>query len=373
MFYCDNSDSDVPVMHIDKHIGSDVDDGMGIDGAAFARELMMIDEMGKKSIEIWINSVGGAVTDAMAIYHAILASKTQVNTKNTGVAISSAGFIFGAGHTRTMCDYSLLMMHNPYNIDEEGADPDDKSLEFIKEAIVKMLATRSGKTEDEISKLMEATTWMNADEAVAQGFADKIEKSAEQNAPKLRKGNPVAAYKKASLWLNSGTEKTEQMKTVLNKLGLNPDAKEESVLAAINKFEADNKITTDALAAAEKDLKEAKDKFFDMENKYNALKEAKDKLDKENLEKAEKETKEKAVDLVTNAVNAGKIKKEEKAIKPWVDMAIANYQSAKDALDAIATNKKGINAIENVSGDVGSKLEHAAGSAMADLRDKFKL
>ena len=65
--YCVDLSADEPIMLINKHIGFDEKDGPGIDGSLFQEELLRIDAMGKKRIQIWINSPGGKVMDGYNI------------------------------------------------------------------------------------------------------------------------------------------------------------------------------------------------------------------------------------------------------------------------------------------------------------------
>ena len=63
MNYCIDPSADEPILLINKHIGSDEKDGIGIDGATFQQELLFLDSLGKKRIQVWINSMGGTVMD----------------------------------------------------------------------------------------------------------------------------------------------------------------------------------------------------------------------------------------------------------------------------------------------------------------------
>ena len=61
--YTQNSDSDEPILLIDGHIGFDEEDGQGVDGGQVLRELLYLDTLNKKRIQVWINSPGGVVMD----------------------------------------------------------------------------------------------------------------------------------------------------------------------------------------------------------------------------------------------------------------------------------------------------------------------
>ncbi len=88
--YTIDVESDEPIMLINKHIGNDDQLGQGIDGSIFQAELLRLDTMGKKRIQVWISSEGGIVMDGYKIYNAILKSKTKVDTYNVGICASIA-------------------------------------------------------------------------------------------------------------------------------------------------------------------------------------------------------------------------------------------------------------------------------------------
>jgi len=127
--YCIDPLADEPIMLILKHIGNAYDDQgniteYGVQGADFCRELLLLDNAGKRNIQIWINSVGGSVIDGYSILGAMLKTNATVDTYNIGVAASTAGWLFEAGQNRDMSDYATWMGHNPHSTD--GDDPEIK-------------------------------------------------------------------------------------------------------------------------------------------------------------------------------------------------------------------------------------------------------
>lgn len=58
--YTQLADTENPIMLIDAHIGMDEVNGEGIMGAQFVREIMFLDTLNKKSIQIWICTPGGS-------------------------------------------------------------------------------------------------------------------------------------------------------------------------------------------------------------------------------------------------------------------------------------------------------------------------
>jgi ATP-dependent protease ClpP protease subunit len=98
--YTVNVDSDEPIMLINKHIGYDEADGYGIMGDLFQAELLALDQMEKKRIQVWINSPGGSVMDGYNMYTAMLKTKTKVDTYCVGICASMAAVLFQAGRKR---------------------------------------------------------------------------------------------------------------------------------------------------------------------------------------------------------------------------------------------------------------------------------
>jgi ATP-dependent Clp protease protease subunit len=131
-----------------------------------------------QKVTLLINSPGGSVFDGLAIYNVLRQSKADITVRVMGVAASAASFIAMAGKKIVMPKNSFMMVHNPMavaigNADEmrEWADTLDK----IAASLVGIYTARTGKSEDEIKALLDAETWMTADEAVELGFADEVE------------------------------------------------------------------------------------------------------------------------------------------------------------------------------------------------------
>lgn len=349
--YCDNAEADIPRMFIDKEIGGkDTDGNPNIDGNAFRKELMHLsDTLGKKRIEVWINSPGGLVTEGQSIYAAILESNAIVDTVCYGMAASIAGVIFQAGHKRIMLDFANLMYHPAYN---EGGTM-DKGLEALNKAICTMIAKRTGKTEEEIWKIAnrgradDKGTWIQADEAKINGFCDEVRASDAKNKNILLLDNLTSIWKSANKVYNRASTpqpiKDKKMKTVLNKLGLNEEASEASALAVVetmNKNMESLQKKYDALNAemekckGEMDAMKAKAKEDDEKMK------AKAKEDEEAAKAKAKEDGEKeAKNAVTAAVAAGKIKNDATIVAALEKSYSENPASTKALIEAMPINK----------------------------------
>ena len=166
--YCIDSKADEPIMLINSWIGWDKEMGYGIMGDRFLRELLMLDTMDKKRIQVWINSPGGSVSDGYDIYQAMIATKTKVDTYCYGIAASIAGVLFEGGRNRYMYKHANLMFHNAYGIEN------DKAIDSINASIAQIISERTNKDIKEIENVMAQTTWINSIDAETYGFCDKV-------------------------------------------------------------------------------------------------------------------------------------------------------------------------------------------------------
>lgn len=361
--YTIDVESDEPIMLINKHIGYDAELGQGIDGSTFQAELLRLDTMGKKRVQVWISSEGGIVMDGYKIYNAILKSKTKVDTYNVGICASIAAVIFQAGRKRVMADYSLLMYHNPYG-------GESTELKKMRESIAVMVAERTGNSKDDVLKIMDRTTWITSSEALLNGFCDEVEYSKDVNT---KHGNAKALWESGAVVANSilNPKNSKQMLTnVANKLGLNPEANEAAVVAEINSILNKKMSLEDKMAKMEDDYKAAKEKCDELEAKMakmaEELKEAEDKKAEAEVEAKKSEAKK----MVENFVKVGKIKNE--SAEKWVAQALVNFDSVKNLLEELPTNGKAavieVNKVENEDA-----LTMVAAKAMQDVRNRLKI
>ena len=138
------------------------------------------------TINVYINSYGGEVAEALAIYSALKRHSASVHTFCDGFACSAASIIFCAGDVRTMGSIAVMMIHNcmsylGYANSEEmrkAAENNDKINQSSIEAYKKV----SNLSEDRIKELMSAETWLTAQECLDYGFATEIADAEEDAA-----------------------------------------------------------------------------------------------------------------------------------------------------------------------------------------------
>ena len=145
-----------------------------IDAATVIRDLRAIS--GKRAT-IRLNSPGGSVDEARAIYNAIKRHPGGVDTVVDSAAYSAAGYIFAAGERRVIAENGMLMLHDPWTFAYGNATQlrkDADVLDKYRDSIVEAYAGSSGKDADEIKAILAAETWYSAAEALAEGFATEV-------------------------------------------------------------------------------------------------------------------------------------------------------------------------------------------------------
>ena len=124
-----------------------------------------------------LNSPGGSVFDAVAIYNALKRHAGTITVSIDGIAASAASYIAMAGDEIIMPENAFLMIHDPSGM-VMGTAADMRSmaeaLDKIGGSLLRGYAAKSGKAEDEIAALMAKETWLDAAEALDMGFADTM-------------------------------------------------------------------------------------------------------------------------------------------------------------------------------------------------------
>lgn len=144
--------------------------------AAAVREALAA--AGDDDVEIRINSIGGSVTEGMAIYQAIRRSKSKTTGYVEGIAASMASVILQACDVRVVAAGAYVMIHNPSSLAAGESDDLRRTADLLDKMASDLLdiyETRSGMDRDKIHALMDAETYMTAEEAVEMGFADRID------------------------------------------------------------------------------------------------------------------------------------------------------------------------------------------------------
>lgn len=130
----------------------------------------------EEKLTLLINSGGGDVFAGQEIY-SMLYGRKDVEIKIQSLAGSAASVIAMSAPSE-ISPVAMIMIHN---VSMHGASGDyhdmQKNAEILKQmnsALSKAYVSKTGKTEEEILKLMDRETWLTADQALANGFVDGI-------------------------------------------------------------------------------------------------------------------------------------------------------------------------------------------------------
>lgn len=153
-----------------------------------------LDALGNvREIRVYINSIGGDVFAGQAIYSMLKRHQSRVSVYVDGLAASIASVVAMAGDVVYMPRNAMMMLHNPWSLAVGNAAVFRKmadDLDKIRESMVAAYQDKSGLDRDQIIELMDAETWLTAEEAVKFGFVDEIEE-AKQVAASLAGGRLV--------------------------------------------------------------------------------------------------------------------------------------------------------------------------------------
>ena len=134
-----------------------------------------------RDLDVHINSPGGDVFAAQAIYNQLKAYPGKVTMKIDGMCASAATVIACAGDKVIMPSNTIFMIHNPKSamlgyFDKTELGKISERLDAVKQTIVNVYRERvkNALTEDEIKAKMDSESWLTAQAAKEYGFVDEI-------------------------------------------------------------------------------------------------------------------------------------------------------------------------------------------------------
>lgn len=183
-----NNDDDSADLYIFGDISTWPSDYFGDKSAwSIVKELQ---ELTASSLNVHINSYGGAVSEGLAIYNILKNHAAKVTTYCDGFACSAASVVFMAGEERIMSPASLLMIHDAWTIvmgDAKDLRKAADDIETITQASVNAYKSVATIPEEKIKELMDNETWILPEDALSYGFATSVseeddEEEAQQSA-----------------------------------------------------------------------------------------------------------------------------------------------------------------------------------------------
>lgn len=147
-----------------------------------AQLLFLQSEDPKKDIYMYINSPGGSVYDALAIYDTMHYVKNDIQTVGIGVQASAAAFLLssGAKGKRVLLPNATVMIHQPSSGTRGKVTDQEIDLREslrVKKLLEDIMVKNTGQKPATVHQDMERDYWMTADEAQKYGLVDKVIKA----------------------------------------------------------------------------------------------------------------------------------------------------------------------------------------------------
>lgn len=152
-------------------------------------QLLFLDNESDKDINFYINSPGGSVYDALAIYDTMQYLRSDIRTVGIGVQASAAAFLLSSGTKgkRALLPHATVMIHQPSSGTRGKVTDQEIDLKEslrIKELLEKIMAKNTGKSAKKIHEDMERDFWMTAEQAKEYGVVDDV---ISKSKPKSKK------------------------------------------------------------------------------------------------------------------------------------------------------------------------------------------
>lgn len=158
-------------------LGQDVNEASA--NIVVAQLLFLQNEDPKKDIFFYINSPGGSVYDALAIYDTMQYVTNDIQTVGIGVQASAAAFLLSSGTKgkRFVLPHSTVMIHQPSSGTRGKVTDQEIDLREslrIKKLLETIMAGNTGQKPEKIHEDMERDKWLTAEEAKKYGLVDDI-------------------------------------------------------------------------------------------------------------------------------------------------------------------------------------------------------
>jgi len=164
-------------------IGSEIDQPTS--NSVIAQLLFLEAKSPDKEIQIYINSLGGSVSDGLAIYDTMQYIRAPISTISVGISASIAAIILTAGTKgkRFALPNSRILLHQPSGaVKGVASDIEIHADEIIKirERLHKILSEHTNQALKKIKADTDRDFWMTSQEALAYGLIDEVIKTRKE-------------------------------------------------------------------------------------------------------------------------------------------------------------------------------------------------
>jgi ATP-dependent protease ClpP protease subunit len=168
----------------------DVIGGWDMDAASFVQAVHAVQA---PAMDLHVNSPGGFVFDAVAMFEALRGTPASVDVHIDGLAASAASFLAMSGDSVDIAKGGRMMIHDAAGATwGNAADMRDYAdlLDSVSADISSFYADKAGGSPEMWRAAMLAETWYSADQAVDAGLADKVAGSDNPNDPEPDPNDP---------------------------------------------------------------------------------------------------------------------------------------------------------------------------------------
>lgn len=130
-----------------------------------------------EEIRLHVNSPGGSVFDALAIYNFLNRRPEKITCTIDGLAASAATIVPLCADKVIMPRNAMMFLHNPWTVCAGNASDlmsEAAALQKMEQSIVSIYAAESGQSPEKVAEMLDDETWLSADEALALGLCDEV-------------------------------------------------------------------------------------------------------------------------------------------------------------------------------------------------------
>jgi ATP-dependent Clp protease protease subunit len=167
-------------------LGGPIDDDTA--NLIVAQMLFLSNEDTKNDIHFYINSPGGSITAGLAIYDTMQFLRCDVATYCVGQAASMASVLLAGGKAgkRFLLTNNRILLHQPLLSGQLIGPATDLEIEAkeilrLRTRLCEIFAKHTGQSPEKIEKDCDRNLWLDANEAIEYGLADRI----LQKAPEI--------------------------------------------------------------------------------------------------------------------------------------------------------------------------------------------
>lgn len=171
----------------------------GVTANQFVQDLRAMDD-GISPVTVAFNSIGGDLFDGLAIHNALSRLGERCTGRIDALAASAASVAVCGAHRVVIAANAMLMIHNPYTFTGGDAEDFRRVADVLDQTLEAIIAAYKAKAPDideaELRRMVNAETWLTANEAVALGLADEVGDGLKVSAC-LGQGNVIARFQHA--------------------------------------------------------------------------------------------------------------------------------------------------------------------------------